>query len=185
MVSRLFKTRLRKASLVGGIALVAAILATGVFSALDTTAANDRGPFLHGTYRATLDFGQFEQTFPCTFSADLVSSGVEGAWFCTQLQAPLTGPEGNTIGTRQAVAHGAWKYEGDGQYILRVERYSYGKDVPRNVATNIAAGIFTMEDGQLTGTFTSLAKDPQGNVLGRAEVPGTLKPFEATLPESD
>ena len=185
MISRLLKTRLRQFSVIGGLALLAAILGIGVLSQFDTTAASDQGPFLHGTYLTTLDFGQFEQTINCTFSADLVNSGVDGAMSCTQLQLPLTGPEGNTLGTTASVAQGAWEYVGDGEYILRVERHSYGQDVPRNIATNIAAGRFSLEDGQLTGTFTSLVKDPQGNVLGQADVPATLKPFEPTLPETE
>lgn len=185
MVNRLLKTHLRQVSFIGGAAFLAVLLGIGLFTQLDTTAANDRGPFLHGTYLTTLDFGQFEQTINCTFSADLVNTGVEGAMSCTQLQLPLTGPEGNTLGTTASVAQGAWEYQGSGEYILRVERHSYGQDVPRNIATNIAAGRFSMEDGQLTGTFTSLVKDPQGNVLGQADVPATLKPFEATLPETE
>lgn len=164
MVRRLLKTRLRKASLVGGLSLSVGALALMMTAQPVHSSSDGSRSFLTGTWMVTLTPPQGEnRVAPCTFTADVVGAQPQGSFTCIGNQRDAGGN-----GLLNPAFQGNWVLKDRGVFALTAVRPVYRKDTQTTLAARqVAIGEVSFspsEDGDriLTGTLAILAQGPKG-----------------------
>lgn len=177
MVNRLFKTRLRQVSLIGGLMLlVGALVGTTLAFHTDTTAAQAGSQYLKGPYMVTFQFQDEPQQFPCQFTADTSSPQAKGGITCTHVHTTIE----SLKAIQTPTVHGMWEKDADNRYFIGVVRTYFSQEDFGFAGQLVASGVFTRDGDTLSGRLNAKRENANGNVIERFPVPSKLRPMERT-----